>query len=211
MPTLELFFDCTSPFTYLAFGRVQEVAIRTGSKIEWKPILLDFVFERTNPEFYQQLSGLGSRKAEYYNKDIGDWAAFCGITIHTPPVYPLRALEAMCGALVALEEGLIVPYLDSVFKSYWEDSKDISKTEVLSEICEATGMDQAYFEQCIENPKFEAQLRTNSDTLIERGGFGSPTMFVGDSMFFGNDRIPLVEAALARASVRRFILPGQHS
>ena len=211
MPTLEFFFDCTSPFTYLAFGRIQEVAIRTGSKIEWKPILLDFVFEELNPSFYQQLSGLGPRKAEYYNKDIGDWAAYCGIKIHTPPVYPLRALEAMGGALVALEAGLIVPYLDAVFKAYWEDSKDISQKQVLGEICGATGMDQARFEQDIQQPGIETQLRTNSTTLIERGGFGSPTMFVGDSMFFGNDRIPLVEAALARASVRRFILPGQHS
>jgi len=211
MPTLEFFFDCTSPFTYLAFGRIQEVAIRTGSKIEWKPILLDFVFEEINPSFYQQLSGLRPHKAEYYNKDIGDWAAFCGIKIHTPPVYPLRALEAMCGALLAQEDGLIVPYLAAVFKAYWEESKDISQTEVLKEICIETGMDQTRFEQHIKDAAIEVQLRTNSNTLIERGGFGSPTMFVGDSMFFGNDRIPLVEAALARASVRHFKMPGQHS
>jgi 2-hydroxychromene-2-carboxylate isomerase len=210
MPTLEFYFDFTSPFTYLAFGRIREVAMRTVSKIVWKPMLLDFVFEKVNPAFYEQLSGMNRRKAEYYNKDIGDWAGFCGITIRTPVVYPLRATEAMCGAIVALEAGLVETYASAVFKAYWRDMKDISRLEVLRAICVETGLEPSDFEQRIRDPMIEAQLRENSDTLIERGGFGSPTMFVGDSMFFGNDRIPLVEAALAQASMRRFVMPGQH-
>ena len=106
MQTLEFYFDCTSPFTYLAFGRIRDAATRTGSKIAWKPILLDFVFEAINPTFYQQLSDMSPHEAKNYNKDLSDWAAYCGIKIRTPLTYPLRAIEAMCGAVVALENGL---------------------------------------------------------------------------------------------------------
>jgi 2-hydroxychromene-2-carboxylate isomerase len=88
-----------------------------------------------------------------------------------------------------------------VFEAYWGELQDISQPEVLGAIAAHAGYDAGSFLRRIEDPAIKDRLRGNTDELIARGGFGSPTMFVdGDDMYFGNDRLPLVEAALARAN-----------
>ncbi len=196
---LEFFFDCSSPWTYLAFTRVHDVAARTKTEIVWKPILVGGVFNAVNQDVYERRANPDPLKAAYYTKDLEDWAHFAGIHIGQPAVFPVNAVRAMRGALIALQDGKIVPYTRAVFEAYWGDLQDISLPEVLSLIVTRLGYDAAEFLQRINEPEVKAKLRANTDELIKRGGFGSPTMFVnGEDMYFGNDRLPLVEAALMR-------------
>src|SRR5258708_13861509 len=113
----------------------------------------------------------------------------------------------MRGALVADEHRVISRYSKRVFESYWTDDKDISKDDVLREIVKEVGLDEKEFFTKIASDEYKARLRANVEDLISRGGFGSPTMFVEGSMFFGNDRLPLVDHQLAfgarRALTRR--------
>ena len=81
---------------------------------------------------------------------------------------------------------------------YWGDDRDISQDEVLREIVREVGLDEKEFFSKITSDEYKAKLRENTEELIARGGFGSPTIFVEGSMFFGNDRLPLVEHALSR-------------
>ena len=115
-----------------------------------------------------------------------------------PPGHPINSVKAMRGAFYAEEQGLIVPYSRAVFEAYWGGvNPDISKDEVLAEICRAVGLDQEGFFDAINNQQYKDLLRSNTDELIARGGYGSPTMFInGDDMYFGNDRLPLVEFRL---------------
>ncbi len=102
-------------------------------------------------------------------------------------------------ALVAQEDGKVVPFARAAFEAYWGDLKDISRPDVLAEVCSKAGLDPDDTARRSQSPPIKERLRANTDELIARGGFGSPTMFVnGDDMYFGNDRLPLVEAALAR-------------
>jgi 2-hydroxychromene-2-carboxylate isomerase len=196
---LEFFFDCSSPWTYLAFTRVHDVAARTKTEIVWKPILVGGVFNAVNQDVYERRANPDPLKAAYYTKDLEDWAHFAGIHIGQPAVFPVNSVRAMRGALIALQDGKIVPYTRAVFEAYWGDLQDISLPEVLSLIVTRLGYDAADFLQRINEPEVKAKLRANTDELIKRGGFGSPTMFVnGEDMYFGNDRLPLVEAALMR-------------
>lgn len=196
---LEFYFDCSSPWTYLAFTRVHDVAARTKTEIVWKPILVGGVFNAVNQDVYERRANPDPLKAAYYTKDLEDWAHFAGIHIGQPAVFPVNSVRAMRGALVALHDGKIVPYTRAVFEAYWGDLQDISLPEVLSLIVTPLGYDAAEFLQRINEPEVKAKLRANTDELIKRGGFGSPTMFVnGEDMYFGNDRLPLVEAALMR-------------
>jgi 2-hydroxychromene-2-carboxylate isomerase len=103
----------------------------------------------------------------------------------------------MRGALVALDEGRLVPYAAAAFQAYWGRDRDLSRDEVLADIATEAGLDRQRFFAGIDSGDAKARLRANTDELIARGGFGSPTMFVNGSMFFGNDRLPLVRAALA--------------
>lgn len=196
---LEFFFDCSSPWTYLAFTRVHDVVKRTGAVVEWKPILVGGVFNAVNQDVYERRANPDPRKGKYYAKDLADWARFTGLKIGRPPVFPVNSVKAMRGALIALDDGKLVPYATAVFQAYWGDLLDISQPDILGPVVASVGYDADAFLKRIDAPAVKDRLRANTDELIARGGFGSPTMFVdGDDMYFGNDRLPLLEAALAR-------------
>jgi len=197
---IEFFFDCSSPWTYLGFHGLQELAADTGAEIVWRPILVGGVFNEVNKSVYEQRANPVPAKARYYVKDLQDWARAYGLSIGQPPVFPVNSVRAMRGALVAIERGRIAPYARAVFEAYWRDLEDISQDDVLARIASRVGFEPDAFLRAIDAPEVKAKLRANTDELIRRGGFGSPTFFVnGTDMYFGNDRLTLVRRALARS------------
>lgn len=197
MATLEFFFDCSSPWTYLAFSRIEALVARTGAEIIWRPILVGGVFNAVNESVYEARANPHPVKGRYYVKDLRDWAKYCGIEIGQPPVFPVRSIDAMRAAIVADEEGKLPAFAWATFRAYWGALKDISQPDVLADICAEVGLDWAVVAERIKSDAVKAQLRANTDEVIARGGFGSPTMYVNKTdMYFGNDRLPLVEAAL---------------
>jgi 2-hydroxychromene-2-carboxylate isomerase len=195
---LEFYYDCSSPWTYLAFTKVPQLAERQGAELVWKPILVGGVFNSVNQSVYESRANPVKAKARYYAKDLQDWARMYGIRIGNPTVFPVNSVKAMRGAFVALEHGKIIPYSRRVFESYWGDDRDISQDAVLRDIVRQVGLDEKEYFAKIASDEYKAKLRANTEELIGRGGFGSPTMFVDGSMFFGNDRLMLVEYELAR-------------
>jgi len=196
---LEFFYDCSSPWTYLAFTRIEEVAQRHNAELSWRPILVGGVFNAVNPSVYETRERPVKPKARYYAKDLQDWAHLYGLKIGQPRVFPVNSVKAMRGALVAQEHGKISPYSRCVFEQYWGEDRDISKDEVLRDIVRIAGLDEKEYFAKIALQDYKDKLKRNTDELIERGGFGSPTMFVDGDMFFGNDRLVLVEHALTRS------------
>lgn len=196
MTRIDFYFDCSSPWTYLAFTGIHDIAERNAAEINWKPVLVGGIFNSVNPSVYEQRANPVPVKARYYQKDLADWANYYGIRIGMPPVFPVNAVKSMRGAFVALDEGCLVPYARATFEAYWGDLKDISQDDVLAGICEDVGLDRERFLSCIKSDDIKARLRENTDEVMARGGFGSPTMFVGNAMFFGNDRLLLVDRAL---------------
>ena len=205
MATLEFFFDCSSPWTYLAFHKVEEVARAARAELVWRPFLVGGVFNAVNPSVYEARKALKDpavpAKARYYLKDLADWSRVYGIRIGQPPVFPVNSVKAMRGAFVALEHGVLPAYARAVFESYWGDLADISQDAVLEPIVARAGLDRGEFFAKIADPLYKQKLRASTDELIARGGFGSPTMFVNrNDMYFGNDRLELVRVALERAA-----------
>lgn len=195
---LEFFYDCSSPWTYLAFSRIEALVERTGAEMVWRPILVGGVFNAVNESVYEARANPHPVKSRYYNKDLKDWARYCGIEIGRPPVFPVRSVDAMRAAIVALDKGKLPEFSWATFRAYWGELKDISQPEVLDEICRSVGLDWEEVSSLIKTDDVKGRLRANTEELIARGGFGSPTMFVNDTdMYFGNDRLPLVEAALS--------------
>ena len=199
MAKLEFFFDCSSPWTYLAFTRIQDVIARTNAETIWKPILVGGVFNEVNRDVYERRAHPDPRKASYSEKDLQDWARLAGIKIGKPPVFPVRAVAMMRCVVAADEQGALIPFSRAAFEAYWRDLKDVSQEDVLREVCRTAGLDPSFILSRAETTDVKERLRANTEEVIARGGFGSPTMFVnGNDMYFGNDRLPLVEAALMR-------------
>jgi 2-hydroxychromene-2-carboxylate isomerase len=196
---LEFFYDCSSPWTYLAFTRIEEVAERRRAELIWRPILVGGVFNAVNPSVYETRERPVKPKARYYAKDLQDWAHLYGLKIGQPKVFPVNSVKAMRGALVAHEHGKISPYSRCVFEQYWGEDRDISQDGVLRDIVKLAGLDEKEYFSKIASQEYKDRLKRNTDELIERGGFGSPTIFVDGEMFFGNDRLVLVEHALTHS------------
>src|SRR5579863_10609411 len=195
---LEFFYDCSSPWTYLAFSKIEEVARRHDAELVWRPILVGGLFNTVNPSVYEGRAKPVPVKARYYTKDLRDWANFYGIKIGSPAVFPVNSVKAMRGAFVAHEHGIISKYSRRVFESYWGDNKDISQDDVLRAIVREVGLDaEEYFSKIAAEP-YKEKLKANTEEVKARGGFGSPTMFIGDAMFFGNDRLELVAWELSK-------------
>jgi 2-hydroxychromene-2-carboxylate isomerase len=123
---VEVYFDCSSPWTYLAFMRIRPVCAAAGAMIDWKPILVGGVFNAVNQSVYETRANPNPRKAAYMTKDLADWARLVGVRIGMPPVFPVRAVKAMRGAVFALDQGALEPYAEAVFDAYWGDFEDIS-------------------------------------------------------------------------------------
>jgi 2-hydroxychromene-2-carboxylate isomerase len=197
MHTIEFFFDCSSPWTYLGFESIQPIAARGDVEIIWKPILVGGVFNAVNPSVYENRANPVPAKARYYQKDLQDWARYVGVTIGSPPVFPVNSVRVMRGAFVAIEEGCLVPYARRAFERYWTDLADISQENEVKGIARDAGLDVDAFWAKINDQAYKDRLKETTDELMRRGGFGSPTMFLdGDDMYFGNDRMQLVQARL---------------
>ena len=198
MSTIEFFYDVGSPWTYLAFHKIEELAVRAGALLVWKPILVGGVFNAVNESVYEQRANASARKGGYMKKDLGDWARLYGLEIAWPPaVFPVNSVKAMRGAYVALDAGRCPEWSRACFEAYWGQDQDISRDDVLEGVAKTAGLDPSALLEGITRQENKDRLRETTQDLIDRGGFGSPTIFVDrDDMYFGNDRLPLIEAAL---------------
>ena len=199
---IEFFFDCSSPWTYLAFHNIQPLATEFGEDISWRPILVGGIFNTINPSVYASREKPVPVKQRYMLKDLGDWARSAGLAIKMPPtVFPVNSVKAMRGCIFLGKD--MVPFARAVFEAYWGEDQDISQDAVLADICKRAGVDAEKFFAGINQQAIKDQLQVNTDEVMARGGFGSPTIYLDKTdMYFGNDRLPLMREALARRKER---------
>jgi 2-hydroxychromene-2-carboxylate isomerase len=197
---IECFFDCSSPWTYLGFVNLRALAAELDEPVQWRPLLVGGIFNSVNPSVYASREAGVPAKQAYLKKDLADWARFHGVHIHFPPsVFPVNSVKAMRGCLWLAPQGQLPAFAQAVFEAYWRDNRDIAQDAVLADLCHDLGINTAAFMAGIASPDIKAQLKANTDEAIARGAFGSPTYFVdGTDMYFGNDRLPLVRAAVLR-------------
>ncbi|MEM9724912.1 MAG: 2-hydroxychromene-2-carboxylate isomerase [Pseudomonadota bacterium] len=201
-PKLECFFDLTSPWSYLGVTGLRRLAERRGLAVVWRPVLVGGVFNVANEGLYGRRAAMMEtpHMAAHYLKDLADWAAYHGVEITgAPPGHPLRAVDFMRAAVAADEMGALQAFMDAGFAAYWRDHRDISSRDVVAEIGGEAGLDPAALLARIDAPECKGKLKAAADELIARGGYGVPSIFVGETdMYFGQDRLPLVERALDR-------------
>jgi len=201
MTTVDYFFDCSSPATYLAFHRLRELQSELDFTLNYFPIFIGGVFKAVNPGVFEIRATMLKVKEEYFIKDFRDWEKVTGLRIHWPqPYHPVNSIKAMRGVVAAGRHGKLAEMAKATFEAYWRDGRDISDDGVLREACLETGLNPEIIFRERDQEGIKDELRHNGEQLIARGGFGSPTMFVnGDDMYWGNDRIELVRAAIERA------------
>jgi 2-hydroxychromene-2-carboxylate isomerase len=169
-----------------------------GEEISWRPILVGGIFNTINPSVYATREHPVPAKLAYQKKDMADWARSAGLAIKMrPTVFPVNSVKAMRGCIFLGKD--MVPFARAVFEIYWGEDMDISQDAVLTEVCRRVGLDPQEFFAGIGQQVIKDQLKANTDEVMARGGFGSPTIFIDKTdMYFGNDRMPLIREALQR-------------
>ena len=190
---LEFWFDVGSPTAYLAHTQMPGIAARTGAEIVWKPMLLGGVFKETG----NTPPGDVSAKSAYYGVDLPRFARRYGVPYKRNPFFPIMTLGLMRGCLAAQRDGYFKTYADAVFTAMWVEEKNTGDLDVLREVLAAAGLDADALFAATQEPEIKQQLIDNTGEAVARGAFGAPTFFVGDEMFFGQDRLDFVEEALA--------------
>ena len=200
---IEFFYDLSSPWTYLAFTNLSGVMQRIGARAILRPILVGGVFNAVNPAVYAARENSDNRRMVHSWKVLKDWAALAGVTMNFPSVHhPAKSVTAMrmCCALVG-DMPALTTFTRAAFESYFGRAENLDDPEVLVAAANAAGLGGEAIRAASQTDAVKALLRANTDELIVRGGYGSPTIFVDkDDMYFGNDQLPLVEAALNRSN-----------
>ena len=196
---IEFFFDIGSSYSYLAATQMAAVARRTGVPVRFRPFLLGAVFKATGNDLPARLPA----KARWMMHDMTLWSHHYGIPLRMPSRFPLNTLRAQ-RALTAAERlagpDAVAALALALFHAYWVDDQDVGTDPVIAASATAAGLDPAAIVTAIDLPETKDQLRATTDEAVRRGAFGAPAMFVGDALFWGNDRLPLLEQYLARTA-----------
>ncbi|MFW6052145.1 MAG: 2-hydroxychromene-2-carboxylate isomerase [Myxococcota bacterium] len=193
--TVEFYFDIGSPYSYLAATQMRGLAERTAADVQWKPFLLGGVFKAIGSGPPASLAP----KARYMIADLGRWAGRYGVELHFPSRFPLNTLKTQ-RALVAAERlghaARVPDFALALYDAYWVHDRDVSDPSEIARIAEHAGLDPAAIAEAMDDQATKDLLRERTDEAVRRGAFGAPTLFIGDEMFFGNDRLPFVEERL---------------
>jgi len=192
MPRLEYFFDYVSPFSYLADTQLPAVVERTGTEIVYRPFFLGGVFQASKNSPPVTVPN----KGKYLFADITRWTNRYGVEINPNPYFPVNTLHAMRAAVAALGDKRFRDFHRAMFRGVWVEGKNLADEAVLRAAIDAAGLDGAAILARAKEAEVKDTLRRNSDEAVERGAFGAPTFFIGDEMFWGNDRLDFVEEAL---------------
>jgi 2-hydroxychromene-2-carboxylate isomerase len=200
---IEFFYDLSSPWTYLAFTNLWPMLERTGEEATLRPILVGGVFNAVNQSVYAAREATDNRKLKHSWRVLKDWAALAGVAMNFPsqwhPAKSVNAMRMAC-AMEGNQPSLRV-FTKAAFESYFGDQENLDDMDVLVAVADAAGLDGAAMRERAGSDEIKAMLRANTEEVIARGGYGSPTIFVdGTKMYFGNDQLPLVEAALLSKS-----------
>ncbi len=197
---LEFFFDYMSPPTYLAYTQMPVLARRTGAEIVWRPMLTLGLFQLTGNRSPISVPN----KARWVRGDLERYAARYGVPLKTNPhMETLKIVPPLRGALVAQERGEFPAYNDAMFAGMWVEAANIGEPETWTRLISAAGLDPAAYVAGIESAEIKDTLKANTQEAADRGAFGAPTFFVGEQLFWGQDRLDFVEEALMRSATDR--------
>ena len=195
--TVEFFFDFGSPASYLAYSQIERIARDAGADLRWRPMLLGGVFKATGNVSPVTVPA----KGRWMMGDLQLWASHWGVPLRFSPHFPVNTLTLM--RIAAGLQLRVSPdfrrYLDAAFSALWVDAKNIGDASVLADVLRDAGLDAEALLALAADPEVKAALVATTEEAVARGVFGAPSMFVGERMFFGQDRLHFVEQALKSA------------
>lgn len=191
---VDFYFDFGSPTSYLAWTQLPKITQAADAKLNLIPILLGGVHKATG----NSSPGTVPRKAAWMDQDLTRYAARYNVPYKHNPHFPINTMHLMRGATgyQLHKPAAFDTYAAAIYRAMWVDGKNLADQAVLGEVLQQAGLDPNEFLAFNQDPAVKDKLRLDTEAAVERGIFGAPTMFVGDQMHFGQDRLEWVKEAL---------------
>jgi 2-hydroxychromene-2-carboxylate isomerase len=195
---IDFHFDFVSPYSYLASTILPRLAAEHSASIRYRPFGLVDLMQRVG----NRPTTLECRnKFAYAMADLRRWAGSYGVAFAPTPYFDSIDFALLGrGALVAIDEGRGADYVEAVYAAVWADSVDLGRRPELVAVLDRAGLNGTRLLESAGSEEYGEKLAANTAEAAERGVFGSPTIFIGDEMFFGNDRFGFVADALRAAA-----------
>ena len=192
---VEFFFDYGSPFSYLADTQLAALERHTGATVVYRPMLLGAVLKETGNASPITVPA----KGRYMGVELHRWARRYGVPFAANKFFPINTMRLMRGAVAAQHAECFAEYHRVIYPAFWVDGANLGEPEVIRAVLDKAGLKADLILARIEEPDVKEHLRLNTEEAVRRGVFGAPTFFVGEEMFWGNDRLMFVEEALTRS------------
>lgn len=191
--TVEMYWEIGSTNTYFALKLIEPIVARTGARLVLHPFNLGYVFRAHN---YVLMDEPEAKLNNRY-RDLNRWASRYDLPFRMPDVFPIKTSRALRGAIALRKWDMEKPYIDAIFAAYWEQNDEsIADYAGLRPIAAILGVDADEFEAHSESAEVRQALIDSTNQGLERGVFGVPSLFVGDELYWGKDRMEFVEDAL---------------
>jgi len=184
---IEFWFDFGSNYSYLSVMRIEAEAAARGVSVDWRPFLLGPIFRALG--FDNSPFVLQKEKGAYVWKDMERQCRKYGIALTRPSVFPRAALLALRVALLGAEREWIAAYCREIMQQNFVHDRDIGSIDVVSEALAKLGLPAQQIVAEAQSDANKLRLREQTEAAASKGIFGAPTFFVGDEMFWGNDRL----------------------
>ena len=191
--SVDFYFDVGSPTAYLAHNRLKQLKLEYGCSVIYHPVLLGGLFKASGNSSPVTVPAKGRYMMM---EDLPRFAKLYNVPLNTNPHFPINTLNLMRGAVSALNEAYFDTYIDTIFNAIWVESRNMGDVDTVIGVLSDAGLDSKAILEATQNPEVKQQLISNTEQAVESGLFGAPTMFVDGEMFFGQDRLQFVEAAL---------------
>lgn len=195
---LEFFFDVGSPASYLAYTQLPRIAQQTGAEVALRPMLLGGVFQATG----NRMPSAVPAKGKWMFDDFDRFARRYAVPFRLNPNFPINTLPTM-RAITGLQmndDPRLRAFLDEAFRRMWVEPRNLNDAAEVAALAQAAGIDAAQFQALVGEQRVKDRLKQTTEQAVARGVFGAPTLFVGDEMHFGQDRLDFVVEALQRTA-----------
>lgn len=186
---IEFYYDYVSVYSYLANSQLDQLASRTGAEIVYRPMFLGGVMEATG----NRPPATIKPKGRYLMSDVDRWCTRYSLPFKMNPVFPQNTINALRLALVAQQRNEFSAIHQALFDAMWVKEENISDKTTLTTVIDRAGFAADDYMEDISNQEIKDRLKSNTDEALQRGAFGAPTFYVGEQMFFGNDRFEFIE------------------
>jgi 2-hydroxychromene-2-carboxylate isomerase len=199
-PTVDFYYGLGSRYSYLASTQIARIAAETGCRFDWHPVASGALQRLRGSSPFHGEPPSGQYEWPYRQHDAEAWADYYGVPYREPVDFRVDPDSLAVAATAAKHLGAVEPYSRRLFQAIFVEGRSITEADLIG-IATEVGLDEGAFRALLDDPATAARYRAELQAAHQRGAFGVPTFFLGNQMFWGNDRLVLLEHFIEKAQI----------